>query len=176
VVARRLYIDYSKCIGCESCEAICKFLYGVPRIQMTRFPDGRMYPLYCHHCDTPKCANGCPEGVIAKEENGIVTIDPNFGRDCDFEICAEECPFNAIFLGGGSLPVTKCDMCIDRQEQGLNPACVEVCPCAAIHHVSREEEKDLKSDDSKAATKLVMQHIKDLKKSREHNAAQDAAI
>lgn len=171
---KRIYVDYSKCIGCESCEAICKFLYGVPRIQMTRTEDGRMFPFYCHHCDKPLCAKGCPEGVIAKEESGTVSLDPNFARDCEYEVCVQSCPFNAIFPGGGAMPITKCDLCAERRERGLMPACVEVCPCEAIFYVTREEEKALKNEQTKAATKIVMQHIKEVKKAREEVEAEAA--
>jgi Fe-S-cluster-containing dehydrogenase component len=163
---RKLYIDYSKCIGCESCEAICKFLYGVPRVQMSRTRDGRMFPLYCHHCDRPMCAQGCPEGVIAKESSGVVSLDRSAGRDCVYEVCAESCPFEAVFPGGGGLPITKCDLCEERREKGMPPACVLICPCEAIFYVSKEEAADLKTEASKKANKEVIQHIKNRKKRR----------
>jgi Fe-S-cluster-containing dehydrogenase component len=133
---------------------------------MTRTEDGRMFPLYCHHCDRPKCAEGCPEGVIAKEESGTVTLDTNFVRECEYEVCVQSCPFNAIFPGAGRMPITKCDLCAERQERGLAPACIQVCPTEAIFYVDKEEEKALKGERSKAANKIVMQHIKALKKAR----------
>jgi len=49
------------------------------------------------------------------------------------------CPFGVVRLvarpaGGGAQrqAVIKCDLCIGRQKEGLEPACVAACPVGAL--------------------------------------------
>lgn len=161
------WVDYSKCIGCESCEAICKFLYGLPRIQMTETDDGLAFPLYCHHCEHPMCARACPAGAITKdEETGVVYHDPAICRGCKAMKCMEACPFGAIYRAGGVVPVTKCDLCRGRQRIGLGPACMEICPAEAIHFLTRDELMEKRTSSSSAAQKLVMKQIREMREGR----------
>ncbi len=157
--AKTKWVDYSKCIGCESCEAICKHLWGLSRIQMTQTDDGLMFPLYCHHCEAPQCMKACPVGAIRKEEGGAVLHDPEICRGCRAMHCMEACPFGAIYHAGGVVPITKCDLCAERRQVGLGPACVEICPVEAIYWVDTTELPKLRSDESMARLKLVMAHI-----------------
>jgi Fe-S-cluster-containing dehydrogenase component len=161
---RTKWVDYSRCIGCESCEAICKFLYGLPRIQMTESDEGLAFPLYCHHCEHPMCAKACPVGAIEKDEiTGTVYHDPARCRGCKAMKCMAACPFGAIYHAGGVVPVTKCDLCRDRAPVGLGPACMEICPCEAIHFVTREELAALKTREASTAQKLVMKQIRQMR-------------
>jgi Fe-S-cluster-containing dehydrogenase component len=170
---RKKWVDYSKCIGCESCEAVCKHLHGLSRIQMTRDAEGVMFPLYCHHCEKPQCVAACPAGAIVKGEDGVVVHDPDRCRGCRSLACKEACPFGAIWHAGGVVPITKCDLCAERRRMGMQPACVEICPCGAIAYASEEELKKLRTPAAMAAQKRVMAHIRELKKKRK--AGQEAA-
>jgi len=161
------WVDYTKCIGCESCEAICKFLYGLPRIQMTETDDGLAFPLYCHHCEHPMCAKACPAGAIEKDpETGIVHHNQDRCRGCKAMKCMAACPFNAIYRAGGVVPVIKCDLCSDRKRVGLGPACMEVCPSEAIFFVTREELQKIKTKQSGSAQKLVMKQIRQMREKK----------
>lgn len=157
---KRLFIDYDKCIGCETCEMICKFTHGQPRIHMTRSREGIMMPLYCQHCDNPMCMNVCPHDAIHKDEEGAVLHDPTPCRACESKECLVACPFGAIFCTGEENTVIKCDMCASRRQRGQIPSCVEMCPCAAIVYVERDAVKQLQTPRAAAAFKRVMQHIK----------------
>ena len=161
---KRLYIDYHKCIGCESCETICKFLYGDPRIRMTRTDDGLMFPLYCHHCPKPQCVKACPAKAIVKEPAGPVIHNPKICRETGAMKCIQACPFLAIAPTGREVPVVKCDLCAGRRAKGILPACVDICPCGAISYVDAGDVKDLRTEESRAARSRVMEHIKELKK------------
>jgi Fe-S-cluster-containing dehydrogenase component len=56
--------------------------------------------------------------------------------------------------------VAKCDMCAQRRQVGMGPACVEMCPCAAIRYVDRDEIPSLETEKSKQAHQKVLEHLK----------------
>ena len=96
-------------------------------------------PRRCMHCDEPTCAYLCPFGVIAKNGDGSVVIDPDgcFGGAKCRDVCPWGVPMRqagvglylklAPKLGGGGV-MYKCDMCHDLVQQGKSPACVNACP------------------------------------------------
>ena len=135
--SKTLYIDYNLCIGCESCEAVCKYLYGMPRIYMTRSSEGVMIPINCHHCENPRCMQACTVNAYYKDPEGAVILDPEACVGC--MVCLSVCPFAAISHTGKPVPVVKCDLCAKRREQGMLPGCVEICPTGAILYGTREE-------------------------------------
>lgn len=114
---RTLYIDYSKCIGCETCEAVCKFLYSQPRIVMVRTVDGQMLPLYCRHCDHPHCMKTCRTGSLTIDEQNAVLLNPMFCRGCQTKSCILGCPYGGVFATGEGVAVSKCDLCASRRKK-----------------------------------------------------------
>ncbi|MBG0777650.1 MAG: 4Fe-4S binding protein [Desulfovibrionaceae bacterium] len=155
---KTLFIDYDKCIGCETCESVCRFLYELPRIHMVRIAGGIMAPLYCQHCDNPKCRNVCKKGAITRREDGTVALEAMLCAGCEDKPCLVACPYGAIFTTGHH--VLKCDMCARRRERGLAPACVEMCPCEAIVLVDREELESLETEASRKAFQRVLDHVR----------------
>ena len=158
---KRLFIDYSKCIGCETCEMVCRFTHTQPRINMTRTKGGVMMPLYCQHCDNPQCMRVCTRDALRRDAEGALILDQQRCVECDHKECLTACPFGSIFCSGDhDLPVVKCDMCAERRAKGLEPACVDMCPCGAIRMVEREEIPALQTPEAAEAFKRVMQHVK----------------
>ena len=157
---RTLYIDYSKCIGCETCEAVCKFLYSQPRIVLVRTVDGEMVPLYCRHCDHPHCARVCKNGALTTDNSGAVILDPMRCRGCMAPNCILGCPYGGILSTGEGIGIGKCDLCAGRRRQGDLPACVEMCPCGAILFVEREKIPGLATEQSRLAEERVLAHIR----------------
>lgn len=109
--------------------------------------------IVCLHCKNAPCAEVCPTGATIVNENGIVTVNPDLCIGC--RACMTACPYNARFFEYGKPAeyypekgytvweenrprehvvgtVGKCDLCIDRLEQGLEPACVQACPADAL--------------------------------------------
>ena len=85
----------------------------------------------CNHCDDPVCLKGCPTLAYTKfAEYGAVLQDPDICFGCGY--CTWVCPYNAPQLDPVAGHVSKCNMCVDRLEVGLKPACVSACLANAL--------------------------------------------
>ena len=125
------------CIGCHACEAACSEKNDNPAhisFRSVGYVEGGSYPDYkrvnismaCNHCDDPVCLKGCPTKAYTKHaEYGAVLQDPETCFGCGY--CTWVCPYNAPQLDPVKGQVSKCNMCVDRLEEGLKPACVSAC-------------------------------------------------
>ena len=125
------------CIGCHACEAACSEKNDLsPHLSFRSvgYVEGGTYPDYkrinismaCNHCDDPVCLKGCPTRAYTKHpEYGAVIQDPDICFGCGY--CTWVCPYNAPQLDPLAGQVEKCNMCVDRLEVGLKPACVSAC-------------------------------------------------
>ncbi|WP_243358822.1 4Fe-4S dicluster domain-containing protein [Fundidesulfovibrio terrae] len=157
---KTLYIDYSKCIGCETCEFVCRFVHATPRIVMTRTTDGIMMPLYCRHCEDPNCARVCKKGAITRDAGGAMVLQPLLCRGCEGRNCMLACPYAAMFETDKGVMLTKCDLCAERRGRGMGPACADMCPCGAIFFVETSELEALRTPEAVEAEARVLAHIK----------------
>jgi len=131
------YLNADNCIGCHACESACSEKNDVPAhiaFRSVGFVEGGTYPDYqrinismaCNHCDDPVCLKGCPTRAYTKfAEYGAVLQDPDICFGCGY--CTWVCPYNAPQLDPVKGEVSKCNMCVDRLEVGLKPACVSAC-------------------------------------------------
>jgi DMSO reductase iron-sulfur subunit len=125
------------CIGCHACEAACSEKNDLPphlSFRSVGYVEGGTYPSFtrmnismaCNHCDDPVCLKGCPTRAYTKHpEYGAVLQDPDICFGCGY--CTWVCPYNAPQLDPVEGQVQKCNMCVDRLEVGLKPACVSAC-------------------------------------------------
>lgn len=125
------------CIGCHACESACSEKNDLPphlSFRSVGYVEGGTYPNYtrmnismaCNHCDDPVCLKGCPTRAYTKHpEYGAVIQDPDICFGCGY--CTWVCPYNAPQLDPVKGQVEKCNMCVDRLEVGLKPACVSAC-------------------------------------------------
>lgn len=125
------------CIGCHACETACSEKNDMPAhlsFRSVGYVEGGSYPNYtrmnismaCNHCDDPVCLKGCPTRAYTKHpEYGAVIQDPDICFGCGY--CTWVCPYNAPQLDPIKGQVEKCNMCVDRLEVGLKPACVSAC-------------------------------------------------
>ena len=157
---KTLFIDYSKCIGCETCEYVCRFVGDMPRIHMIRAASGFMAPLYCRHCAEPNCAKVCKRGAIVRDVDGAMVLDPMLCRGCESRQCMLACPYMAIFETDKGVTVVKCDLCAARRQRGLEPACAAMCPCGAIEYVDRATAETLPDEAARAAEQRVLDFVK----------------
>ncbi|MBV1931176.1 MAG: dimethyl sulfoxide reductase anchor subunit [Porticoccaceae bacterium] len=131
------FFNADNCIGCHACETACSEKNDNPShiaFRSVGYVEGGTYPDYqrinismaCNHCDDPVCLKGCPTRAYTKfAEYGAVIQDPDICFGCGY--CTWVCPYNAPQLDPVKGEVTKCNMCVDRLEVGLKPACVSAC-------------------------------------------------
>ncbi|BFM14668.1 hypothetical protein R50073_08510 [Maricurvus nonylphenolicus] len=131
------FFTADNCIGCHACEAACSEKNENPAhlaFRSVGYVEGGSYPDYkrmnismaCNHCDNPVCLKGCPTRAYTKHvEYGAVLQDPETCFGCGY--CTWVCPYNAPQLDPIKGQVSKCNMCVDRLETGLKPACVSAC-------------------------------------------------
>ncbi len=155
-------VDLKLCIGCNTCVIACKMQNGTPKgifwrkvleQEIGTFPAARriFWPMCCMHCEDPVCLQACPTGATYQREDGLVLIDAKKCTGC--AACILACPYDARsrwdghgnYYENGLTPyeakayaahvagtVQKCDFCVSRLDEGLQPTCVEACPTEAL--------------------------------------------
>lgn len=137
-----MVIDARKCVGCMDCVVACKTENGVPegynRDWITQALSGWFPTLAleirserCNHCDQPPCVSCCPTGASHLHDwGGLVLVTKQECIGC--KACLASCPYDARFIHPEGY-ADKCTFCIHRVEEGLQPACVAVCPTHCMH-------------------------------------------
>ncbi len=166
-----MVVDLKKCIGCNACVVACKSEHNAPtgilqtfvlEKEIGKFPEANrvFVPVLCNHCREATCIDVCPTKATYQRDDGIVMIDYKKCIGC--VACIEHCPYKVrqlvtdnrvLFSDGESVfekpvfdpipnnVVTKCDFCFHRVDQGIKPACVEVCPTKARIFGDLSDEK-----------------------------------
>jgi Fe-S-cluster-containing dehydrogenase component len=149
-----MVIDLAKCRNDDvraACSAACNRWHNVPDIPASDdainwiwtepyrdvFPDqahahtgdtqGEAPVLVlCNHCDNPPCVWCCPTGASHIDDFGkVVLVYHDLCIGC--KACLAACPYDARFIHPDGY-ADKCTFCIHRVKEGLDPACVAVCP------------------------------------------------
>jgi anaerobic carbon-monoxide dehydrogenase iron sulfur subunit len=148
-----VFVNPERCIGCRQCEFACAVeasQSGDPTAALFEQPPphtrihveageimNTSFPERCRHCDPAPCLQVCPTGAIYRDaDEHLVLIDQTRCIGC--AMCAIVCPFDAVTFhpaagnSDGHPVAIKCDGCVQRVKQGLEPACVEVCKVDAL--------------------------------------------
>lgn len=140
------HFDPARCSGCYTCVVACKDWHDIPpgpvfwrRLIIKEegvYPELRVsfLAIACEHCAAPACLAACPAGAIAKQPNGIVSVNRELclGKD-ECGACLLACPFDAPQFGAETnARMQKCDLCAERWQAGRKPVCVEACPMRAL--------------------------------------------
>jgi Fe-S-cluster-containing dehydrogenase component len=134
-------IDHESCIGCHACTTACKSENEVPLgvtrtyvkyVDVGTFPEARraFQVTRCNQCADAPCTHACPTRAMHVRPDGIVDFDKSICIGC--KACIAACPYDAIFINPDDHSAEKCNFCAHRIDQGLEPACVVVCPTQAI--------------------------------------------
>ena len=156
--------DSQHCSGCMACVVACcdqndLKAEDIALRQVAALEDGN-YPAVithistsCMHCGDAPCLTVCPSGAIFRQpDSGIVDIDRDLCIGC--HSCETACPFGAPkFPADGKM--IKCDMCIVRIENGLEPACVHTCTTGALTFYEAETANDCEAT---AASLNILRH------------------
>ena len=140
----QLLIDDFYCWGCQTCEVACKQENRVPdgiklisiREELRVGADGKPEVFFragvCRHCKDAPCAEPCPVEAIVRRPDGIVILDETECTGCG--ACLVACPHDAITLDERAGVAYKCNLCFQRVDRGLLPACADnVCLAHCIH-------------------------------------------
>jgi formate dehydrogenase iron-sulfur subunit len=163
---KSFFIDTTICTACRGCQVACKQWHDLPAektvnrgthqnpadlsfvtYKLVRFNevvvDGKLkwlfFPDQCRHCLEPPCemAADDPEAIFRDPATGAVIYTAKT-KNLDTQEIIDSCPYN-IPRACKDGTLAKCDMCIDRVENGLLPACVKTCPTGAMNFGDREE-------------------------------------
>jgi formate dehydrogenase iron-sulfur subunit len=104
----------------------------------------------CKHCESAPCQHACPTGAIIYNQFGDVYVQNDICNGCGY--CIVACPFGVLGRAdrvddqAGDGHAHKCTLCMDRQADGMTPACAKACPTASIQfgpvELLREKARD----------------------------------
>ncbi len=169
-MGKSIFIDTTLCMACRGCQVACKQWHNLPaektlnRGSYENPPDLSFYtyklvrmrekvidgtlqwlffPEQCRHCIDPPCVKATedPTAIFQDDETGAVVFTANT-KNLDPDEIIDSCPYN-IPRKGDDGTLAKCDMCYDRVQNGLLPACVKTCPTGAMNFGDRDEMLDL---------------------------------
>lgn len=155
-----LVVDTTKCIGCEACSVACRAENDVPEghwrsriVPLTIGPGpgsstASQVPVKwsCMHCAEAPCVQVCPTKATYQRPDGIVVMDADRCVGCKY--CIVACPYGARYFDEEKGLPDKCDLCVDRLDAGLQPACVQTCVGRAL------AVADLNDPDDEAAARI----------------------
>jgi len=137
-MTKKVYLLPNRCLGCEECIEACAKEHEWVQRNYVEWID-LVYPvqIHCSHCVDAPCARVCPVDAIKTTEEEAIIIDEAVCIGCGS--CALICPFGIPKFNDSTKKVVKCDLCIDRQREGKEPACVENCSTHALMFLEIEE-------------------------------------
>lgn len=136
------------CIGCRTCEVACALAHAVesegfhPRLKVMRL-DHVSIPVMCHQCENAPCISACPTEVLTM---GSERVEAYASNCIGCQECVVACPFGAIAVvdsANCSPIVVKCDLCTGWAQE---PACINVCPTAALSLMTAETLSALQNE------------------------------
>jgi formate dehydrogenase iron-sulfur subunit len=167
---KSFFINTTLCTACRGCQVACKQWHNLPaeetantgsyqnpadlsfdtyklvrmnevlvdnKVQWLFFPD------QCRHCIEAPCYEVAEdeEAIFRHGATGAIIYTANT-RNLDADVIIEACPFN-IPRKSPDGTLAKCDMCLDRVENGLTPACVKTCPTGSMNFGERDAMLEL---------------------------------
>ena len=134
-------IDHRTCIGCHACTVACKTEHEIPVGQFrtwVKYVDSGIFPdstrdfgvMRCNHCTDAPCVKICPTNALFKRDDGIVDFDTDALHR--LQGVHAGLPVRRHLHRQADNTAAKCNFCAHRVDDGLEPACVTVCPTHSI--------------------------------------------
>ncbi|HKM09444.1 MAG TPA: 4Fe-4S dicluster domain-containing protein [Candidatus Methanomethylophilaceae archaeon] len=144
-MTKKVYLQPYHCLGCEECVEACAKEHEWDSHSHVLWVD-MVYPvsMRCFHCEDPPCIKVCPVDAIKVSAEYGIQVDGSVCIGCGS--CVLACPFGVPIVNSSSGKMVKCDLCIDRQKEGKQPACVENCPYGALILTDFVDVRDDKRD------------------------------
>ncbi|MDO9567065.1 MAG: 4Fe-4S dicluster domain-containing protein [Candidatus Desulfaltia sp.] len=165
-MSKSFFVDTTICTACRGCQVACKQWHDLPAeetknrgtyenpadlsfitykvVRMReQVIDGKLnwlfFPEQCRHCIEAPCLEtaGDPGAIFRDDKTGAIIFTANTKR-LNTAAIIEACPYNVPRKAADGT-LAKCDMCLDRVENGLLPACVQTCPTGAMTFGDRDE-------------------------------------
>ncbi len=169
-MSKSFLVDTTLCTACRGCQVACKQWHDLPAektvnrgsyqnpadlsfdtYKLVRMReeviDSKLRWLFSpdqrRHCLEPPCRDtaGEPAAIFSESISGAVIFTANT-RFLNAAEIRESCPYDIPRKAEDGI-LAKCDMCSDRVENGLPPACVKACPTGAMNFGDRAEILDL---------------------------------
>jgi len=179
-MSKSFLVDTTLCTACRGCQVACKQWHDLPAEETVNrgsyqnpadlsfdtyklvrmreeVVDGKLrwlfFPDQCRHCMEPPCQDtaGDESAIFTNTSTGAVMYTANT-RNLDAGEIRQSCPYD-IPRQAKDGTIAKCDMCNDRVENGLEPACVKVCPTGAMNFGDRDDIMELAQKHLAAAQK-----------------------
>ena len=179
-MSKSFLVDTTLCTACRGCQVACKQWHNLPAEETVNrgsyqnpadlsfdtyklvrmreeVVDGKLrwlfFPDQCRHCMEPPCQDtaGDESAIFTNTSTGAVMYTANT-RNLDAGEIRQSCPYD-IPRQAKDGTIAKCDMCNDRVVNGLEPACVKVCPTGAMNFGDRDDIMELAQKHLAAAQK-----------------------
>jgi formate dehydrogenase iron-sulfur subunit len=166
-MSKSFLVDTTLCTACRGCQVACKQWHDLPAektvnhgsyqnpedlsfdtyklVRMNEEVIGGQFrwlyfPDQCRHCLEPPCeaTAGEPSAIYKDPATGAVIYTAVTKELGNIDEVIESCPYN-IPRKSPDGTLAKCDMCLDRLQNGLQPACVKTCPTGAMNFGERDE-------------------------------------
>lgn len=170
---KTFFIDQSRCTACRGCQVACKQWKKLPAsetinhgsyqnppqvdgntLKVVHFKEsvinGKLhwlfFPEQCRHCITPPCKLAgdmhIPNAIEQDPETGAILYSEKT-RDLDYEVIRQACPYDIPRQDPETGVLVKCNMCIDRVRNNMEPACVKTCPSHVMFFGDRDDMLEL---------------------------------
>jgi formate dehydrogenase iron-sulfur subunit len=165
-MSKSFFVDTTVCTACRGCQVACKQWKNLPAektvnrgtienpadvsfntYKVVRMReeviDGKLkwlfFPEQCRHCIEPPCLDTAGDkAAIFKDDATGAVIYTDKTKGLKAKEIIDSCPYN-IPRKGKTGAIAKCDMCIDRVQNGLLPSCVKTCPTGSMNFGDRAE-------------------------------------
>jgi Fe-S-cluster-containing hydrogenase component 2 len=136
-MAKRLFIDLTKCDACEKCAVNCAYFYRARAEDhgLLTLRELATFALICRRCEEASCVAACKFAALERQADGI--LQRHNLRCVSCKCCSQACPFGTIYPEVLSFYVSKCDFCARLGAETI--PCTISCARQAVEYREVEE-------------------------------------